>query len=502
MPSPAFPNTIISNAYIGTDQVSKILLGSKHVWPLAPIFSFDTYQSGGELNFDVASDTGIIATVVNGNESTLHPNPRSINLIQAKAASSSYNESYTTPPDTQLTNINLPLYSRREVNITGRGTQVTRYNADYNNGSVNVTISNDFSEAVTFSVNINGVTKTKTITGQSYADISYTGLSKGSKTITITNVTDNTSEQISVNINTNYTPLTPTYYRFGAQDNSPTVSNKLTKVDVYALTEAEALASNDSFRAGTRPAVILVNNFRWTSQESYYFHQMNYAVHLYYTLNLIDKGSGYEKNATITSHTNINHSGFWGSLINLEIRLRTNDKGEVIDYSTLLTSNTFKHWTGEGTTEGNALWAEWGNGSNFKNWWPTVKWSGYSSGTINCYSLIGPVPSYNLNMNAARAVTGEYTLQNLAPPPLATSKPAENLLFNNTDITGRLYSADLKNINVNSIVSQSQRELQLIRTDSINTSYDIRSHKPDILKVYASPKLHTIHGSGITYDYI
>lgn len=144
MLSPAFTNASISNAYRGTNQVSKMMLGYNHVWPLAPIFSFDTYQSGGELNFDVASDTGIIATVINGNESMLHPNPQSINLIQAKAASYSYNESYTTPPGTQLTNINLPLYNRREVTITGRGTQVTRYNADYNNGSVNVTISKRF----------------------------------------------------------------------------------------------------------------------------------------------------------------------------------------------------------------------------------------------------------------------------------------------------------------------------------------------------------------------
>jgi len=51
MPSPAFTNTSISNAYRGADQVSKILLGRNRVWPQASVFSFDTYQAGGELNF-------------------------------------------------------------------------------------------------------------------------------------------------------------------------------------------------------------------------------------------------------------------------------------------------------------------------------------------------------------------------------------------------------------------------------------------------------------------
>ena len=466
MLSPAFTNTSISNAYRGADQVSKILLGYNHVWPLAPIFSFDTYQSGGELNFNVASDTGIIATVINGNESMLHPSLQSINLIQAKAASHSYNESYTTPPGTQLTNIDLPLYSRREVNITGRGTQVTRYNADYNNGSVSVTISNDFAAAVIFSVNLNGNTKTVNIAGKSAGIISFTALSRGSKLITITNVTDNTSEQISVTINANYTPLTPIYYRFGAQDNPKTVSDKLTRVDVYALTEAEALASNSSFTTRSRAAVIQGSNF--TASVPWLGCFTIYSFSALYTL--VDRGIGYQKNTIITADTTL--PGWYSGV---RTQLQTDHNGSVYRFRVY----------------------QPGGGYNLNgDWTPWYTSSGVYSNTI---VLIG-FQRYHISPDFPKS-TDQVNLYDIPPPPPATSVPAENLIFNNIDSQGSLVSVNMDGIAVNSITAQSQKDLQIIQTSSTNTYPDIKSSAPSMLNSSASPELKALHGADITYQY-
>ena len=130
MPSPAFNNTIISNAYRGTDQVSKILLGYNHVWPLQSVFSFDTYQAGGELNFRVVSDTQYVACIINDATIFLYQSNvadgtdviRAINL-DAQA----YNNLYQIDSTVSMTDITLPLYQRKQVKITGRGTQLARY---------------------------------------------------------------------------------------------------------------------------------------------------------------------------------------------------------------------------------------------------------------------------------------------------------------------------------------------------------------------------------------
>jgi len=471
MLSPAFTNASISNAYRGTNQVSKMMLGYNHVWPLAPIFSFDTYQSGGELNFDVASDTGIIATVINGNESMLHPNPQSINLIQAKAASYSYNESYTTPPGTQLTNINLPLYNRREVTITGRGTQVTRYNADYNNGSVNVTISNDFIDAVTFSVNLDGNTKTANIAGESSVTISFTALSRGSKLITITNVTDNTSEQISVTINTNYTPLAPIYYRFGAQDNLPTVSDKLTRVDVYALTEAEALASNSSFTVKSRPVKFVAKNWLWDLRR---VSSTIWVLTTGHTIEIVDRGIGYAENSLMRTEAVVDTEELWdgSNPFVTDIDLKTNNKGEVIEY------RVYYNQSNQSSTY---VWSDWSSSTI-----PTLMQFYLPGGTVR-----GSYPPYDAVFN----VIG------VRVPPPATSLPAENLIFNNIDSQGSLVSVNMDGIAVNSITVQSQKELQIIQTSSTNTYPDIKSSAPSMLNSSASPELKALHGAGITYQY-
>jgi hypothetical protein len=222
------------------------MMGNNHVWPSAPVFSFDTYQSGGDLNFKVISNTGIIATVINNNDILIHS---SINEVQAKGIIAigpgvNNRHDFSCYPLGKQIDISLPLYQRREVTVTGRGTSIARYGADLLKGELYITVSNDFDEPITFSANLQGITKTSIIQGQSSAVISFASLSAGDKLITIVNVTDNITEYVTVNINNNRTTISPIYYRFGAQSSLQIASNKLTRVDVYALTEAEALANN------------------------------------------------------------------------------------------------------------------------------------------------------------------------------------------------------------------------------------------------------------------
>ena len=193
MPSPAFNNTIISNAYRGSDQVSKLMLGHNHVWPLSPEFSFDTYQSGGELNFRVVSDTQYVACMINDSDvfiyktnGTSTDNIRAINL-NAQA----YNKLYQLSQTSNVIDISLPLYQRKIVKISGRGTRVTRYNADYNSGNILVEIYNPFGSDIDYNVSLTGKGSiTKTCVVGTKTAFNFTAVSRGTRTVTLRNLTD------------------------------------------------------------------------------------------------------------------------------------------------------------------------------------------------------------------------------------------------------------------------------------------------------------------------
>jgi len=75
----------------------------------------------------------------------------------------------------------------------------------------------------------------------------------------------------------------------------------------------------------------------------------------------------------------------------------------------------------------------------------------------------------------------------------------ENLIFNNEDLEGNIHAVDLKDVNVNSIASVTQRKLQTIRSNSINTSTNkaINSN----VKIVNTPNFKSTHGSEVTYRY-
>ena len=253
MLSPAFTNTSISNAYRGADQVSRILLGFNVVWPQAPVFSFDTYQAGGELNFTVVSDTQYVACTVNDSDTFLFKavdmtwgTDSSIQAINLDAQA--YNKQYQLDSDTNVININLPLYQRKKVKITGRPTGSSTYVADSGSGLINVEIENPSSSSIVFTVSVTGETNiTKTATSGSRNQFSFPNLTAGTKTVTINNLTDGVINTTSVLIGTTgygVPALVPTQIlNLGdITTGGSGISENLTTIKVYSLTEEEVSA--------------------------------------------------------------------------------------------------------------------------------------------------------------------------------------------------------------------------------------------------------------------
>ena len=249
--SPAFTNTSISNAYKGTNQVSKIMLGLNYVWPQAPVFSFDTYQAGGDLNLRVVSDTPYVACTVNDSDTFLFKSfdmtwgaDSSIQAINLNATA--YNKQYQLDSDTNVIDINIPLYQRKKVKITGRPSRSSTYIADTSDGVINVEIENPSATSIVFTISVTGETSiTKTATSGSRNLFSFPNLSAGTKTVTINNLTDGVINTTSVVIGIAaifVTALVPTQI-LNLGDiiaGGSAISTILTTVKVYSLTEEEA----------------------------------------------------------------------------------------------------------------------------------------------------------------------------------------------------------------------------------------------------------------------
>ena len=382
MSSPAFTNTSISNAYRGADQVSKILLGYNHVWPLQSVFSFDTYQAGGELNFRVVSDTQYVACIINDATIFLYQSNvadgtdviRAINL-DAQA----YNNLYQIDSTVSMTDITLPLYQRKQVKITGRGTQLARYGADYNNGNILVEINNEYGSAINYTVSVTGkVSITKTCPVGERTLFSFTAMSRGVKTVTINNLTDNLVDTIPVTINTSYTPIPTQIINIGDQAVSEAISETLTTVKVYCLTEEEAVANG---------------------------------------LVILDPST--DPINTPERRQSTDH----------EFRARVYTLPGFANYLTL--GNTTQNY--------------------------------------------------------------QYPLINIPATVI------ENLIFNNGDLEGNIHAVDLKDVNINIVTSMTQRKLQTIRSNFINTSTNktINSN----VKIINNPAFKSMHGPEVTYRY-
>lgn len=517
MPSPAFNNTIISNAYRGSDQVSKLMLGHNHVWPLSPEFSFDTYQSGGELNFRVVSDTQYVACMINDSDvfiyktnGTSTDNIRAINLN-----AQSYNKLYQLSQTSNVIDISLPLYQRKIVKISGRGTRVTRYNADYNSGNILVEIYNPFGSDIGYNISLTGKGSiTKTCVVGTKTAFNFTAVSRGTRTVTIQNLTDGTVDSTTVYINTNYTPVTIQNLTIGINKGAEsTNSNTLTDIKVYSLTESEALLNIH----GTAP-VISVKQF-YRGEESGY-RGTNYYFALEF--DLISGGTGLPASSQIQMR--------WVDNIPLyNAGTRTYSSYPVpIHVLTLVTDSVGRvvklgpgtYWRNDGSSlnpylpsgrvVSTSIWVpeklgsqqSWTlnnpakvtmlitrrthtrNGTN--NYMATADFrDNWISGGIQFIGTDSPISLVNHI---------DYGLFNLN-----TGAWVENLLFDNQDLVGNLQSVDLKDINVNSITSTTQNELQIIRSININTSTNKASNSN--VKVINTNEFKSTHGSETTYQY-
>jgi hypothetical protein len=514
MPSPAFNNTIISNAYRGSDQVSKLMLGHNHVWPLSPEFSFDTYQSGGELNFRVVSDTQYVACMINDSDvfiyktnGTSTDNIRAINL-NAQA----YNKLYQLSQTSNVIDISLPLYQRKIVKISGRGTRVTRYNADYNSGNILVEIYNPFGSDIDYNVSLTGKGSiTKTCVVGTKTAFNFTAVSRGTRTVTLRNLTDGAVDSTTVYINTNYTPVTIQNLTIGINKGAEsTNSNTLTDIKVYSLTESEALLNIH----GTAP-VISVQQIYDGSETGYRNTLFFYRI----IFKLVSGGTGLPVNSQIqmrwaddvragppwgprpvtihvltlvtdgigrvvtlepgTSHLSdpvvlqqLAAGGYYESRVNSEYLGTSTWKVNNSTTVTMSTNRSRFRWAGSPFID---------TAYDFRNNW-------IRGGAVGIEFIGTDSPISLVNHK-------DYDLVNLN-----TGAWVENLLFDNQDLVGNLQSVDLKDINVNSITSTTQNELQIIRSININTSTNKASNSN--VKVINTNEFKSTHGSETTYRYL
>ena len=229
----------------GTDlNPGRVLLGQNQVWPKAKVIEFKTFQKGGSLDFTIGSDTKYAAVTIDDSDvfifstSNTHKN-------YVESESSTYYNKYTMSNTFTPIQVSIPLYLKKDVKITGKGTQVGRYGGDYNSGSVTVTVRLGIGQAESFSVQVTGKgTKTLLVPAGQSRFFVFSGLSQGNKTVTITNNASGDTYTRTVNINTYRGTLASQTFLIGAESGDVASIGTIEKsVKIYSLTEAEALAN-------------------------------------------------------------------------------------------------------------------------------------------------------------------------------------------------------------------------------------------------------------------
>ena len=293
MPVAAYTNFDISNVYKGNNNVSRIMKGNVHAWPPSPAFSFSTYRSGGDLNFTVTSDTDYIACTVNDSDVFIY-----------KTSGTTANNIYTYGTLHQLESagkvidVSLPLYERKYARISGAGTQLARYGHDYNNGRVVIEIVNQFGSNISYTVNLTGKGSiTKTCPVGTITSFIFTSVPKGTRTVTLTDLSDGSTTSTQVVINTNSAPISMQNLALGLNKADNSTGNILNNIKVYSITDEEALNSIH----GTAPIISVQqfsDGFAWRGSSFAYnrmyrewFHRLKFRI--------ISGGAGLPVNSEI-----------------------------------------------------------------------------------------------------------------------------------------------------------------------------------------------------------
>lgn len=515
MPVAAYTNFDISNVYKGNNTVSKIMKGNVHAWPPSPAFSFSTYRSGGDLNFTVTSDTDYIACTVNDSDVFIYKTSgTTANNIYA------YDTLHQLESVSKVINVSLPLYERKYVRISGTGTQLARYGRDYNNGRVVIEIVNQFGSNISYTVNLTGKSSiTKTCPVGTTTSFIFTSVPKGTRTVTLNNLSDGSTTSTQVVINTKSAPISIQNLTLGLNnttDNS--TSTTLNDIKVYSITEEEALNSIH----GTAP-VISVEQIYDGKERGYRTTTFKYRI----VFRIVSGGSRLPVNSNIAVRwdhlTNIRRT--WGSQafdtrvlpVNI-VTLVTDSVGRVVQIK-----------KGTEMTDDPVIQAALPSGWAVMTSLPKDTYFHDNSWTVHNNSRI----TVNVKSTGLRYYRDRNDAQDLAADFAAawivggssgitfigTNEPinlvthtkfeninindgtwAKNLLFNNKDLVGNLQAVELKNVNVQDITSTSQRELKVIQSNYINTTTNKNGNSN--VQITNTPNFEAMHGAGVTYNYI
>ena len=298
-------NTNIANLYLKDAPVDKLMLGHAQVWPTEPMLAFDLYPSGDKIEFEVVSDTQFIACTVDDSdiylfETTDSPKTQ-IKVDRPGANSQTINigSSYVIP-------VQIPLFKKDIITVSGIGSNRSRYVPDHNSGKVTVTLKSRVSEVTEiFSVSITGKgTQTKTIDNQQTEHYAFTGLSSGTKTITVINETTGEEYTTEVYINLNRSALPPQSKTLRSRGIG-SGSGDLTRIKVYSLTEAEAQRNYEeaygaeaSIHIETRTLYAMTYNASGVRYNTLWAIDPTLYVTEYF-FKIVNSGWGYPPNARI-----------------------------------------------------------------------------------------------------------------------------------------------------------------------------------------------------------
>ena len=325
MGGPAFTNNMITKVKLGTSNVTKLYLGHNKAWP-PPIsrsaFEFDTIVTAGTLEFTVVADEQWVACVINDVDMFLVERVGgTVSSVRATTpdVEVQYGKGSTTLPGLDKTfslgganykiPVKIPLYKKDIVSIRGNHSRATRYNVDQKKGSIAIDVTLGISIQGQYRVSITGATtQTKNVNVSGL--FQFNNLTKGTKTITITNLADNTSSTTTVVINTSSKAINPKSVTLAsvATFSTETSSDTLTNIKVYALTDAEAQLNLQNAYGNEASISILCDLFfvghskenddyaGGTGSESWHL------AHNYFKIN--HGGYGYPPNATIQCRIN------------------------------------------------------------------------------------------------------------------------------------------------------------------------------------------------------
>jgi len=517
----AYTNFDISNVYKGRNSVNKIMKGNVLAWPPTPAFSFNTYRSGGDLNFTVTSDTDYIACTVNDSEVFIYKTSD----ITAKAIRV-LDTIHILESTSKVIDISLPLYARKYVRISGNGTRLARYGIDYNNGKVVVEVINPYGSAINYTVTLTGKGSiTKNCPVGTTTSFIFTSVPQGTRTVTLTDLADSSTTSTQVVINTNSSPIGIQNLTLGISNTADgSVGTILNDIKVYSITEDEALNS----LYGTTP-VISVEQIYDGAVDDWLYEERYYRI----IFRIISGGSGLPPNSEIQVRWDDAVTIKKGNPWTYDLVYSTYTAGAHV--VTLITDSVGKvTQLGPGTLmdvdpvvlalmPSGWSWGFAGDGHQFQS----ASWSLDASGekiTMAFFERSDLNDQY-YGRPQDDAEPGATFVSNWVDGGeaginfIGTDKPislvehttfdslntvagtwSENLLFDNRDLVGNLQSVELKDINIENITSTSQRELKVIQSNYINTTTNKNGNSN--VKITNTPNFEAMYGNGATLEYL